>query len=70
MIKTIDADGRGVTIEHEANESLDVEAGTTHYPVSDPRILTDLGPGAEVDYDIDVGPGGALVVTDLVEMGR
>lgn len=70
MIRAIDADGLGVTIEHEANESLGVDAGVSHYRVGDRAVVADLKAGDEVDYDVDVGPNGGLVVSGIVEMGR
>ncbi|NDD28115.1 MAG: hypothetical protein EB084_07600 [Proteobacteria bacterium] len=70
VIRAIDADGLGVTIEHEANESLGVDAGVSHYRVGDRAVVADLKAGDEVDYDVDVGPNGGLVVSGIVEMGR
>lgn len=66
----IDRDREGLSIQHQALDDMRLGQGVTHFVVSSPRVLEDLAPGDEVDFDTRRDSHGALVVSDVVEMGQ
>lgn len=70
IIKSVDRNKQGVSIQHEANAELREKTGVTHYVVNSPGVLSDVQAGDEVDYDVEKQSNGKVVVTGMVQMGR
>lgn len=69
VVKAVQKDKRTLDVQHDAVPSLGLQAGTTHFSARSFEVVTDVGPGDEIDFDI-VREKNVLVIVDAVPMSR